>query len=404
MLLLVLSLLLPGGVAGADPASELSDAESRAATAEGEVAAAQQRLDQARAHYEASSQRAGPVAAAARTARVEAQKLQTQLIDNQRRAREEIAEAEEKQQQAESDHDEEVTTAVGVGLAALIVAGIALAWGWFRASAAVAALVGMRLVQAAALCVGGGFLLLVVGAALAAGDGLAAALGTAIVWLGIALPVALLLGRHSAEIQRGRAKPVMRRKRLPSWVGRSVAALLFLLGIGALGTALFADEPSPEPVSAQVRQDAEALTRGRGAARLAEARTEATEARQQASGPLARQRAAKVAVRTATRELRRARRRLTAAEGDARRFAARLAVLAEREARAAAKTEERELREAEEEQEEVEEGSGACDPNYSPCVPSYPPDVDCAEVGGSVSVYGTDPHGLDADGDGVGCE
>jgi hypothetical protein len=29
---------------------------------------------------------------------------------------------------------------------------------------------------------------------------------------------------------------------------------------------------------------------------------------------------------------------------------------------------------------------------------------DCAEVGGSVSVYGSDPHGLDADGDGVGCE
>jgi hypothetical protein len=48
--------------------------------------------------------------------------------------------------------------------------------------------------------------------------------------------------------------------------------------------------------------------------------------------------------------------------------------------------------------------SASCDPNYSGCVPPYPPDVDCADVGGPVSVYGSDPHGLDADGDGVGCE
>lgn len=48
--------------------------------------------------------------------------------------------------------------------------------------------------------------------------------------------------------------------------------------------------------------------------------------------------------------------------------------------------------------------TGACDPNYSGCVPPYPPDVDCADVGGSVDVFGSDPHGLDADGDGIGCE
>jgi endonuclease YncB( thermonuclease family) len=47
---------------------------------------------------------------------------------------------------------------------------------------------------------------------------------------------------------------------------------------------------------------------------------------------------------------------------------------------------------------------GACAPGYSPCVPPYPPDVDCADVNGPISVTGTDPHGLDADGDGVACE
>jgi hypothetical protein len=37
-------------------------------------------------------------------------------------------------------------------------------------------------------------------------------------------------------------------------------------------------------------------------------------------------------------------------------------------------------------------------------VPPYPPDVDCADVGGPVQVLGSDPHGLDADRDGLGCE
>jgi endonuclease YncB( thermonuclease family) len=49
-------------------------------------------------------------------------------------------------------------------------------------------------------------------------------------------------------------------------------------------------------------------------------------------------------------------------------------------------------------------GGGACAPGYSPCVPPYPPDVDCADVNGPITVTGSDPHGLDADGDGVACE
>lgn len=48
---------------------------------------------------------------------------------------------------------------------------------------------------------------------------------------------------------------------------------------------------------------------------------------------------------------------------------------------------------------------GSCDPNYAgACVPVYPPDVDCADIGVTVTVVGADPHGLDADGDGYGCE
>jgi micrococcal nuclease len=52
---------------------------------------------------------------------------------------------------------------------------------------------------------------------------------------------------------------------------------------------------------------------------------------------------------------------------------------------------------------------GRCDPNYAGgCVPPYPPDVDCADIRAlgiaPVRVVGSDPHRLDGDGDGWGCE
>lgn len=52
-----------------------------------------------------------------------------------------------------------------------------------------------------------------------------------------------------------------------------------------------------------------------------------------------------------------------------------------------------------------------CHPSYDPCVP-FASDVDCAGgsgngpvyVAGPVTVVGSDPYRLDADGDGIGCE
>lgn len=43
-----------------------------------------------------------------------------------------------------------------------------------------------------------------------------------------------------------------------------------------------------------------------------------------------------------------------------------------------------------------------CVPVYSPCVP--PPDVNCDDVNGPISVTGSGPHAPDADGGGVACE
>jgi len=48
--------------------------------------------------------------------------------------------------------------------------------------------------------------------------------------------------------------------------------------------------------------------------------------------------------------------------------------------------------------------ASACEPGYDPCVPPYPPDVDCADVDRPVHVTGSDPHGLDGEGDGIACE
>jgi endonuclease YncB( thermonuclease family) len=53
--------------------------------------------------------------------------------------------------------------------------------------------------------------------------------------------------------------------------------------------------------------------------------------------------------------------------------------------------------------------NGKCDPNYAGgCVPPYPPDLDCADIRAlgiaPVRVVGADPHHLDGDGNGWGCE
>lgn len=50
-----------------------------------------------------------------------------------------------------------------------------------------------------------------------------------------------------------------------------------------------------------------------------------------------------------------------------------------------------------------------CDPNYAgACVPPYPPDIDCDYLRerdlAPVRIAGSDPHRLDGDGDGLGCE
>jgi len=48
----------------------------------------------------------------------------------------------------------------------------------------------------------------------------------------------------------------------------------------------------------------------------------------------------------------------------------------------------------------------SCDPSYPDvCIPPYPPDLDCGQIEyRDFNVLQPDPHGFDADNDGIGCE
>lgn len=69
-------------------------------------------------------------------------------------------------------------------------------------------------------------------------------------------------------------------------------------------------------------------------------------------------------------------------------------------------------RAADSEEAPTEEASSECDPNYSgACLDPYASDYDCEggsgngpDYTGEVTVVGVDHYGLDADGDGIGCE
>ena len=53
---------------------------------------------------------------------------------------------------------------------------------------------------------------------------------------------------------------------------------------------------------------------------------------------------------------------------------------------------------------EPESADSNCASGYDPCIPSFPPDLDCADVSGPITVTGNDPHALDAEDDGIACE
>jgi hypothetical protein len=405
-----LLLALSPNASAQDLEAGLADAEARAAAAETDAAELESVARLAKAKLEAAKEQAAPVRleaerAADRVAATEASLRRTHL-----QAVATVRKVEEERGDATKDHDEEVASGIGFGIAALLLALIALAWGWFRASAAVAFLTRIQLSQAIGLCVGGGFVAVIVGAAIGSSGGLAEAVGVAILSLGLMLPVALLLGRHSAEVQRGRAKPVLGRERIPVRATQVIAALFALLFLFGFGSALFAGEAESDEIASKTRELAEDEDPSSQA--LVNAEDAATKLEGSAAPLLAAVHRRNADLDAVERQLGKAESRFSNAERDARGFARRLLVIErreirerEKEERAAAKLIAREEREA------SEEAAEECNPNYSGCLDPYASDYDC-EGGsgdgplytGTVEVIGYDEYGLDDDGDGIGCD
>jgi hypothetical protein len=409
----VLAMALGGsGAAAADLSSGLANAEQQVTGAEEGIVRREQQVQAAEARYRAAADEAAPLTRALSGRRADTQQLRESLTTQESEAGARIAQLEDQHRQEGEDHDEEVHNGIGFGLAALVAGLIAIAWGWFRATAPVAALTEIELGQAIGVCVGGGLLLLVVGALIGSSDGALGAIGSFLFCLGLILPTAFLLARHSAEVQRGRSKPLLRRERLPGWVSIATAGLMLLIFLAGIGSALFADDASSQQISPELREEAEATSKGRGAEELEAAEAAIDKAARQAAAPLARRDAAQDALASAKRNLRSAKHTLARAKASERSFTQRLAALEYKEQRAAEQAEERLVREEEESTEaEEQETAEQCNPNYGGCLDPYASDYDCAggsgdgpEYTGTVEVIGYDEYGLDEDGDGIGCE
>jgi len=403
-----------GSVQAQDLGASLADAEQRVAAAEAELAAEQQRVDEARARYRAASRRAVAPVAHLNDASAEVARLRRALARKAKLAQARIAGLERQHQQEENEHDEDVRTGMGFGLAALVAALIALSWGWFRATAPVAALARLELGQAIGVCVGGGLLLVIVGAVLGSSNGAVGALGSFIFCLGLILPTAFLLARHSAEVQRGRSRPLLRRERLPAWTSLATAALMFVLFLAGAGSALFADDASSNPISTELREEAAAASEGPGAEQVEAARKTLAAAKKRAAGPVAQREAAQSQLSDARDDLQGTQSQLASARSDQRSFSRQLVAQEAKEERETEREAELiaiEEEEFAEQEEEEEEAASECDPSYSGCLDPYSSDYDCAsgsgdgpDYTGTVEVYGDDHYGLDDDGDGIGCE
>lgn len=409
---LLLAILATALAHAEDPSAGLSNAESTAASVELEIADSKAQLGAAEARYEAITRVAAPARKKARSAQARFRHMRADLVARQSRASARVSQLEAEHRQNVADHDDKVKGGIGLTLAALVAAAIALGWGWFRASAAVAALSELSLGRAIGLCVGGGFVLLIAGGGLSGAAGFVGAIGVLVLFLGFVLPTALLLGRHSAEIQRGRATPVLRQERMPEWVTRLVGGLMVMIFLVGLGQAIFADGAGSSGISTQLRNEAEKSLDALGGHELATAATEASRLQRKASGPIAEQDTARRAVREAGNQVHQAGRKLARAAASARYFTRRLAAVTAREEREAVKVAELEEREAEgAAEEEAELAAEECDPNYSGCLDPNSPDYDCEggsgdgpDYTGTVTVLGVDHYGLDDDGDGIGCD
>jgi len=174
-----------------------------------------------------------------------------------------------------------------------------------------------------------------------------------------------------------------------NWViGAIVLVLLLLLGCGDGGED---DAERPTGQSGAVERPAEIVERQaqtNGDAAEREAEEARVERLREVRAERLRERRQEARAERRARARRRAARERREAEEREQRAAAEAVAAQEAEAEAEAET----------------EAATGCDPSYDPCVPPSPPDLNCPDLDGPYDVSGSDPHGLDGDDDGVGCE
>lgn len=400
-----------------DPESGLIGAEERAASAEAEVAELKSAVRLARSGVETAARRAAPIQSRARHGAAHVAAIEASLREHRLRAVADVKHIEEERSGASEKHGKAIRSGVGFGIAALVIAAVAFAWDWFRASAAVAFLTRMELGQAIGLCVGSGLLAVIIGGAISSIDGVLGAIGYAVFSLGFMLPIAFVLARHSAEVQRGRAKPRLRRERLSSRVTQGLAGLFAALFLIAFGSAVFAGEAKSGAVTSGLREEAREIEPSSPS--LATAEDAAAKLKRKAAPLIVLVHHKQADLRTTKRKLAQAQAHFAADESDVHLFTRRVAAIEARELREREREEREEQRQSEDEQRELEKAEKenaeltACDPNYEgECLKDGIGDYDCAGGDGNgpnyvyspVTVVGVDVFGLDANGNGIGCE
>lgn len=421
-------LLLVSTASARDYEAEIVEAQSRAATASAEVADLRISVTPDRSRLAAAEKRATPTRRRARTTAAQVTAAKRGLRARRLRAARTAAQIRDEQKKASEKHDQKVHSDLGLALAALVMAAIALAWSWFRASAAVAYLTRNPLKKVAVAAGGIWLIALIVGSSMVQGGGLLAVIGGLVMGLSFGLPVAFLLARHSAEIQRGRAKAIFRRERLSPTVTRIIAGVFGAVFLVAAILGLTTGEAHSRSVGEQLRGQMKLASMSSPQIKSGEMRAVAL---RKELAPLQKAVAERrLRLHTAQRKLHRAQVHLVDAKSDEKHWSHALAAaqaeeqrqLEREEARAQRQqeTEEREYEHALEREEretqhqmEEEESAEACDPNYvGACLHEGIGDYDCAGgsgngpnyVEGPIEVVGVDEFGLDSDGDGIACE
>lgn len=411
-----------------DYEAEIANAQSRVATASDQVVDLRTSVAPARARLAALKKRAAPTQRQARVTAAHVTAIKRDLATHRRHAAATATEIHDENQTAAEEHDQTLRSDIGFALAALAIAAIAFGWGWFRASAAVAYLTRKPLKNVVLALVGAGLVTLLVGGGLVNAAGLLPVFGGLAIGLSVALPIALLLARHSAEIQRGRAKAIFRRERMSPMVVRTVAVFFGLIFLVAFIASLTRGEADSREVSARIQGQMKLASDSSPQIKSGEDRT-ATLRKELA--PLQKaigERRSNLHI--TEHKLYRAQAHLAAAKNDEHRWSRELAEAQAKEQRKLEREEERAVRQQEREEREYarvlekeerqaerasaeEAEAEACDPNYvGACLHEGIGDYDCAGgsgdgpnyVAGPIEVVGVDEFGLDSDGDGIACE